>query len=351
MNPLASKGFSYPLKLDPKLLLAIILGGHCNSGYSTIDNGFVINLAKMKEITVSSDKVEVQAGARWEDVYKLMNSQQLVLGGMCPLVGVAGYTLGGGYSILSRKYGLAIDNLVSMRMVVANGSKVLFINETVNPDLFWALRGSGGGNYGIVTEFAFKTHTVTYQNYTLGEFSFEAGAKSQQALVAVGQMNYHLPREMYLDISINSNKELSISPIYLGSCEGAIEHLKPLIKLASQTKFTNFTSYYTLIQAIAKNRYTPTSGTPLLQRGCILNNLDYNTVNTLFSSNIPFFCQIAFMHLGGAIADIQSVDTAYVNRQGQFDYFSMCLYQNEVHEAAAHLFEDELYPLLSNGGH
>ncbi len=310
----------------------------------------------MGAISVSSDRVEVQAGAKWVDIYKLLerlNSNQLITGGMCPSVGVAGFTLGGGYSILSRKYGLASDNLISVRMVTANGSKVLFINETVNPDLFWALRGSGGGNYGIVTQFTFKTHTVEYQNYTLGKFYFEAGTKSQQALINAGLINFQLPREIYLDILISNDKELSIWPVYLGTYKEADVYLKPLMDLATQTEFMNFTSYYTLVQEMAKERglTAPTSGNPLLQSGCILAKLDYSTVDTLFSLDIPSHCQIAFMHIGGAIADIPSGDTAYVNRNGYFDYFCECWYQSKEEQAAAQVFEDKMYTQLHNGGH
>ena len=334
-----------------------VAGGHSNSGHSTIDgNGYVINLAKMEAIRVSSDQVDIQAGVRWGDVYELLdklNSQQLIMGGMCPIVGVGGYTLGGGYSVLSRKYGLAIDNLMSMRMVTADGSKVVFINETTNSELFWALRGGGGGNFGVVTEFSFRTHTVAYQNYTLVEFSFEAGMKSREALNTVGQLNSHLPREMYLDMLITSNKELSIWCIYLGSYDEAQKHLDPLIDLASHIHSLNFASYYSLMSRVSAGRgmTMQTSELPMLIRGCILKNMDDATVDVLFSLDMPNQCVIAFMHLGGAIADIRPGDTAYVHRQGEFEVYSPCLYQDKEEEAQVFSFEDHFYTLLNSGGH
>ena len=336
------------------------VGGHSNSGYSTINgtlnNGFVIHLAKLDAIAVSSDRVEVQAGVRWVDIYELLNridSQQLIVGGMCPLVGVAGYTLGGGYSVLSRQYGLASDNVVSMRMVTANGTEIVFINETVNSDLYWALRGGGGGNFGIVTKFTFRTHTASYQNYTLIQLSFESGDISREALVAVGLINSKLPQKMYLDILITSNNELSIWPVYFGKYIEAIQYLKPLLDLASSSNFINFTSYYTLVQIMANERgmMIPTSETPLLQRGCILEKLDYTTVDTLLSLDVPDHCKIVFTHLGGAISDVPSDNTSYVNRDGHFDYYSSCIYQTDKEKSSAYSFEDQLYTKLYNGGH
>lgn len=305
-----------------------LVGGDSNSGYSTIDgNGFVINMAKMNAITVSSDKIEVQAGALWGDVYGLLNkvnSQQLITGPMYPNVGVGGYSLGGGFSLLNRKYGLAIDSVVSMRMVTANGSRVVVVNESMNAELFWALRGSGGGNFGIVTNFTISTHTVTYQNYVRGKLKFEAQSKSRRALLALGRMNAHLPQEMYLNILISSNKELSVSPFYLGDYDKAIKYLKPLIDLANETKFSNFTSYYnTLLQT---DEFRSSAGSPMLLRGCILNAMDNGSATNLFSLDFPDGCEIEFMHIGGAIANILSNKTAFVHRQGEFDYFTTCRY-------------------------
>ena len=344
--------------------LAIILlnvGGHDTAGYSTINGttskGFVINLEKMNAITVTPERVVAQAGTKWGDMYTLLNetnSHQLITGGLCPTIGIAGYVLGGGCNMLSRQYGLGSDNIISMRMVTANGSKVVFINETVNPDLFFALRGSGGGNFGIVTEFTFHTHTVTNKKYAIVKFSFEAGTKSQQALTAIGQINSQLPREMYLDLQINVNKELSVSSYYLGSHEEeAAEYLKTLMDLQSSMTSSKYASYYALWQEEAGIQ-CPTvlnSVHPFSIRGCILKNLDYSVVNTLFSLDLPSQCMIGFLHFGGAIADVPAHESAFAFRHGDFEYHTQCLYENEDEEQAAQLFEDQMYASMTSGGH
>ena len=328
-----------------------IVGGHSNSGYSTINgSGYVINMAKMKAITVSSDRIEVQAGALWGDVYELLNKvnhQQLITGPMYPNVGIGGYSLGGGFSLLSRKYGLAIDSVISMRMVTADGSRVVVVNESMNSELFWALRGSGGGNFGIITNFMISTHTVTYQNYVKGELKFEAGSKSLQALMAVEQVNAQLPREMYLDIVITSNKELTISPVFMGNYDDAVRYVQALINLASETKFSNYTSYYSL----ELDMFRPGTASHFLSRGCILKRMDNATATILFSLDFPDQCEIGFAHMGGAIEDVANDKTAFVRRQGEFDYYSTCRYESEEEETAVRSFEDQLYRLMSNGGH
>lgn len=150
-------------------------GGHSRSGDSTIDDrGFVINLAKMNRVDVNGDTVVAQAGAKWSDIYNKLDANQLIVGPVCPTVGVSGYTLGGGYSLLARTYGLGSDNVVSMTMAKADGSGLVVVNATTNPDLYWALKGGGGGNFGIVTEFTLRIHPARFSNYIFGKLLFDA---------------------------------------------------------------------------------------------------------------------------------------------------------------------------------
>ena len=137
--------------------VAVKSGGHCFAGYSTIDSkGFVISLQKMRKVTLDLQRetVTVQSGANWGDVYSSVdNSGYVVVGGCVPAVGIGGYILGGGYSMLSRASGgLACDSAVSYTMVTADGKDVVTANEMVNQDLFWALRGGGGGNFGVLVD-------------------------------------------------------------------------------------------------------------------------------------------------------------------------------------------------------
>ena len=137
-------------------------GGHSYAGYSTLTNGIVLDLRRLNAVTFDKPNglVTVGAGAQLIDVYAGLASHGVTVpGGSCPSVGIAGVALGGGFGLASRHLGLTIDSLHAVNIVTADGS-LRTVNHSSDPDLFWALRGGGGGNFGIVTEFVFQTHPV-----------------------------------------------------------------------------------------------------------------------------------------------------------------------------------------------
>jgi FAD/FMN-containing dehydrogenase len=136
-------------------------GGHSYAGYSTC-KGVVVDLTRMSAVSVdpAGGRASIGAGARLIDVVQALASQGVAIpAGSCPTVGLAGLTLGGGHGFSGRKWGLTCDNLVSLTIVVASGQALLASN-TQHPDLFWACRGGGAGQFGIVTEFKFATHAA-----------------------------------------------------------------------------------------------------------------------------------------------------------------------------------------------
>ncbi|PBK85335.1 FAD dependent oxidoreductase [Armillaria gallica] len=134
-------------------------GGHAiNQGFSST-TGVQIAMTRFIEVTYDSatQTAVIGAGNIWDDVYELLNTQGVnVVGGRATGIGVAGFTLGGGYSWLSNRYGLALDNVVAYELVVPNGTVVTVMEEN-DPHLFFSLKG-GGNNYGIVTQFTLKTY-------------------------------------------------------------------------------------------------------------------------------------------------------------------------------------------------
>jgi FAD/FMN-containing dehydrogenase len=146
---------------DHQLVLAVRGGGHNAAGYATCDDGIVIDLSPMNGIRVdpTTRTAQVQGGATWADFDHETQVFGLgTTGGTVSNTGVAGLTLGGGVGWLQGQFGLTCDNLLSADVVTADG-RFLQANAADNEDLFWALRG-GGGNFGVVTSFAFQLHPV-----------------------------------------------------------------------------------------------------------------------------------------------------------------------------------------------
>jgi len=132
-------------------------GGHCFAGRSTID-GIVLDLASMDEVDVDpTGTATIGAGCRLGRVYSALHAVGRTLPAGCgETVGIAGLTLGGGIGLLGRQHGLTCDRLVGARVVLADGH-IVECDERREPDLFWALRGAGGGQFGVVGTFRFAT--------------------------------------------------------------------------------------------------------------------------------------------------------------------------------------------------
>jgi FAD/FMN-containing dehydrogenase len=143
------------------LVVAVRSGGHSFPGLSVCDSGIVIDLRSMNQIQVDRDAgtVRAQAGVLLGELDRATQAFGLAVPtGSVTHTGLAGLTLGGGFGWLMRKYGLTIDQLLSVEVVTAQG-EVVQASAAVNPDLFWGVRG-GGGNFGIVTEFEYRLNPV-----------------------------------------------------------------------------------------------------------------------------------------------------------------------------------------------
>jgi FAD/FMN-containing dehydrogenase len=143
------------------LELSIRGAGHNIAGNALCDNGVTIDFSRMKNVRVDVGKKRayVEPGATLANLDEATQAHGLATPvGINSTTGIAGLTLGGGFGWLTRKYGMTIDNLVSVEVITAQGKK-LRASETENEDLFWAIRG-GGGNFGVVTQFEFKLFSV-----------------------------------------------------------------------------------------------------------------------------------------------------------------------------------------------
>ncbi|KUL34940.1 hypothetical protein ADL22_29010 [Streptomyces sp. NRRL F-4489] len=139
--------------------VAIRSGGHSYAGFSSGNGKLVIDVSALASVGAPSGGIaRIGAGAKLIDVYRGLAAHGVTVpGGSCPTVGISGLTLGGGHGVVSRAYGLTCDSLVGATVVTADG-KTVDCDAGHHPDLFWALRGAGNGNFGVVTELRFRTH-------------------------------------------------------------------------------------------------------------------------------------------------------------------------------------------------
>jgi FAD/FMN-containing dehydrogenase len=169
-------------------------GGHSYGGYSSGNGVVVADVSRLDGLAVAAGRATVGAGAKLIDVYAGLWQRNVTLpGGSCPSVGVAGLTLGGGVGYSSRMLGTTADNLRQLRVVTANG-QLLTCDSSRHADLFWACRGGGGGNFGIVTELTFATHPVsTVSRYEI-EWPWE---QAEQAVAAWQGFAPHAPDPLF----------------------------------------------------------------------------------------------------------------------------------------------------------
>ena len=122
----------------------------------------MVDLRKLNQISVNKRGryATVGAGCQLIDIYRALAAQGVTVpGGSCPSVGVSGVTLGGGMGLAARNFGMTTDNVLGVQIVTADG-KLRQVNPRSGSDLYWALRGGGGGNFGVVTQFTFRIHPI-----------------------------------------------------------------------------------------------------------------------------------------------------------------------------------------------
>jgi FAD/FMN-containing dehydrogenase len=150
--------------------LRVRSGGHSLEGWSTVDDGIVIDVSEMKSATIDAAAHTATVGAglnQQEAVTELGKAGFAAPTGTEGTVGLVGATLGGGFGLLTRRFGMASDNLLAVEIVVssADGAEAIIADENNNPDLLWALRGAGNGNFGIVTSLTYRIHPLTQTTY------------------------------------------------------------------------------------------------------------------------------------------------------------------------------------------
>jgi FAD/FMN-containing dehydrogenase len=222
-----------------KLTVSIRGTGHNVAGFAVCNDGLVIDLSAMKAITVDAEArtVRAEAGCNWGEVNDALQDFGLAAtGGFVSVTGVSGLTLGGGLGWLVRKHGLALDNLLSAEVVLADG-RFVTTSARENDDLFWALRG-GGGNFGVVTSFEFRAHPVgtVLAGIVLHPAAAAAGAirrwRDLEAMApdesTQGALLFHMPDDPSVPAPLRGKPLVGLGGVYAGVVEEGERVLQPL---------------------------------------------------------------------------------------------------------------------------
>jgi FAD/FMN-containing dehydrogenase len=317
---------------ERSLLVAVRGGGHSVAGLSTCDGGIVIDLTRMRAVTVDpvARRTSVQGGAVWADVDRETQAFGLVVpGGVVSETGVGGLTLGGGEGWVRRKYGLTIDSLRSATVVCADGS-VHVASADEDPDLFWALRG-GGGNFGVVTHFDFDTHPlgpivafagVMYSTRDAGEIlprwrDHVADAPDEVTSVA---LSISMPADPSLPEAVHNQSCLVVGGVYVGDVDEGMKVLQPLRELGTPLADISGPTPFVSVNS-AFDPFFPMGTYQSYWKAQNLDTLPDEALAVIAakadSRPSPVTMAVVF-HMGGAINRVGSTDTAYGERTAQW---------------------------------
>jgi hypothetical protein len=325
------------------VLTAVRCGGHSIPGFSTCDE-LVIDLSGMRNVTVDAQKrrTRVGGGCLLGSIDAATQKAGLVFpSGVVSHTGASGLILGGGTGWLTRRFGLSCDNVLAAELVTADGSLVR-CNHKENSDLYWALRG-GGGNFGIVTEFELKLHSLSSVLLSQG-LCPEAGIRRLFECCRDFMADAPLDLKWNIDLRLASNAPnvpaalrgrpvASNSLIWTGDPNSARAYIQPALSLCDpdsvQTRIVPFLDLQTMADSDFPHgrRYYTKSG--------YFNDLEDQTIDDLIQAveTIPAFATIELAYLGGAAAQVAASETAFGDRGAPFILNLLANWANPSHDA------------------
>ena len=346
------------------LLIAVRGAGHNVAGSSVCDGGIVIDLSGMKGIRIDPTQrtARVEPGVTWGELsHDLQVFDLAATGGYVSTTGVSGLTLGGGLGWLLRKHGMALDNLLSVDVVTADG-RLITADATQNEDLFWGVRG-GGGNFGIVTSFKFKVHPA---GIVLGGLVLHPTSKGRKALqhwrdfsdkspieLTGGALLFHPPAELPLPEVLHQEGIVAMGGVYTGSLDTGEGVLRPLREFGPPAADIFQPMPYSAAQTMADFLWP--RGFYNYWKSNFLNELSDGAIDTILN----FFAiapsprtVVVLEHIGNcAMSQIGEDETAFGNRNCNFNFLVTSLWTNaadsEVNIQWTREFYDAMKPFMA----
>lgn len=323
---------------EQKVPFSVKGGGHSAAGYCLNAGGVVLDMRMLnaRHFDPRTETVTMGMGVIWYDIYKLMQDTGtglIPVGGGCPTVAPPGFMLGGGYSFVSRSYGMSIDNLVGLEIVTPDGELHRLSDQSTkqeDKDLWWACRGGGGGNFGVVTEMTIKVRKPFTEKMLVGQIRYPIEATAEVLGVynewvekipeAMSCYGYMGQQSGFVDPS-KRVKVLGLTPVFNGDYAEGLDLLHPLLKLKPlNTDLKNMTlpdwEFFNgnTTKVDGKSAYIRST---ILPKGGM--NQDVAKVIMKYIGNAPSPDSFAVWTLtGGKIADVAPDATAYFHRTARF---------------------------------
>jgi FAD/FMN-containing dehydrogenase len=300
------------LAAETDVALAIRCGGHSFPGYSTCDDGVVLDLSSMRGVTADAvaRTVDVAGGALLGDLDRAGASLGMVTpAGVVSHTGVAGLTLGGGMGWLSRQLGLTIDSLLGADIVTADG-RLIRTSAELEPDLFWGIRG-GGGNFGVVTSFRFQMHPLG--PVAVGRWAYPT-RDAAGVLRGYRDLLAGAPRELTTAFTMTAG-ELAITALWSGASSRAENNLTPFGTLGRPASASMGEMTFLDLQSRSDDHFA--WGRRYYAKGGYLGEVDEGAIGVMTGSiaSAPSqHSEIYVIQLGGAIGDIAEEATPYAGR-------------------------------------
>lgn len=310
------------------LPIRIRSGGHNYEGYSNGNCTLVIDLSHMKNVKINESKglIYVQGGATNKDVYEHVSSKGYPFpGGTCPTVGVSGYALGGGWGLSCRYLGLGCDSLKEIELVDYNG-EVIVANNKCNSDLFWAIRGAGGGNFGVVVNMIFKLPKPV-DSVTLIEIDYlNVTSEEQENFLILWQRWLKNADDRVTLISRIYNSEVDglsmlVRGIFYGEPSEAEDILKDFIELNNADCSLEEMTFLEAVTIIGSSY--PEHEKFKSASAFVLKNFNKSEIKNLTNiikerTNGSVYAGLSMYALGGKVSDKETDDTAFYYRNAKY---------------------------------
>ncbi|WP_226675367.1 FAD-binding oxidoreductase [Rossellomorea aquimaris] len=304
-------------------------GGHHYEGYSTGDLVLVIDISRLNALRLDKRRnlLKMEAGAKNTDIYDLVGSNGYAFpGGTCPTVGVSGFTLGGGWGFSSRLFGLGCDSLVELEMIDYQG-RLIKANRYCHSDLFWACRGAGGGNFGVVVGMTFQLPEPTDSRVTLVRFFYVGTTKEKQAKVMSVWQDWlpDLDKRMTVVASFyhadGEGLGIYAQGFFYGSPEEARGILQPFAEVEGFRVELEESSFLEAVKKVEAT-YPPSekfkSTGRFVQRKYSMKEFENIAAIVQVPAEGSIYAAISFYAMGGEIRDVCARETAFYYRDAKY---------------------------------